>query len=107
LYPPTPSESENAECGKHDGGRNADGFHREPVGDPVADEHGRDVRQHYAERCAGDDRMTASLTLLDIACGTGNQQIANRNVTPNARFVGLDGSAGMASISASGGLVAA
>jgi len=38
---------------------------------------------------------TASLTLLDIACGTGNQQIANRNVAPNARFVGLDGSLGM------------
>jgi len=38
---------------------------------------------------------TASLTLLDIACGTGNQQIANRNVVPNARFVGLDGSLGM------------
>jgi len=37
---------------------------------------------------------TASLTLLDIACGTGNQQIANRNVVPNARFVGLDGSLG-------------
>jgi len=37
----------------------------------------------------------ASLTLLDIACGTGNQQIANRNVAPNLRFVGLDGSLGM------------
>jgi ubiquinone/menaquinone biosynthesis C-methylase UbiE len=37
----------------------------------------------------------ASLTLLDIACGTGNQQIANRNVAPNVRFVGLDGSLGM------------
>jgi ubiquinone/menaquinone biosynthesis C-methylase UbiE len=38
---------------------------------------------------------TATLTLLDIACGTGNQQIANRNVAPNVRFVGLDGSLGM------------
>ena len=28
-------------------------------------------------------RPTASLTLLDIACGTGNQQIANRSVAPN------------------------
>ena len=37
----------------------------------------------------------ASLTLLDIACGTGNQQIANRGLTPNAKFVGLDGSLGM------------
>jgi len=32
---------------------------------------------------------------LDIACGTGNQQIANRGLTPNAKFVGLDGSLGM------------
>jgi ubiquinone/menaquinone biosynthesis C-methylase UbiE len=37
----------------------------------------------------------ASLTLLDIACGTGNQQIANRGRAPDARFVGLDGSLGM------------
>jgi ubiquinone/menaquinone biosynthesis C-methylase UbiE len=37
----------------------------------------------------------ASLTLLDIACGTGNQQIANWRLVPNARFVGLDGSLGM------------
>src|SRR5215813_12824756 len=37
----------------------------------------------------------ASLTLLDIACGTGNQQIANRDLVPEARFVGLDGSLGM------------
>ena len=36
-----------------------------------------------------------SLTLLDIACGTGNQQIANRGLAPDARFVGLDGSLGM------------
>jgi ubiquinone/menaquinone biosynthesis C-methylase UbiE len=38
---------------------------------------------------------TAALTLLDIACGTGNQQIANRVVAPDASFVGLDGSLGM------------
>src|SRR5246127_1122533 len=38
---------------------------------------------------------TATLTMLDIACGTGNQQIANRGLTPNAKFVGLDGSLGM------------
>jgi len=37
----------------------------------------------------------ASLTLLDIACGTGNQQIANQRLAPDARFVGLDGSLGM------------
>jgi ubiquinone/menaquinone biosynthesis C-methylase UbiE len=36
----------------------------------------------------------ASLRLLDIACGTGNQQIANR-LAPDARFVGLDGSLGL------------
>jgi hypothetical protein len=28
---------------------------------------------------------TATLTLLDIACGTGNQQIANWGLTPNAK----------------------
>jgi ubiquinone/menaquinone biosynthesis C-methylase UbiE len=38
---------------------------------------------------------SASLTLLDIACGTGNQQIANRGLAPDARFVALDGSLGM------------
>jgi ubiquinone/menaquinone biosynthesis C-methylase UbiE len=38
---------------------------------------------------------SARLTLLDIACGTGNQQIANRGLAPDARFVGLDGSLGM------------
>jgi ubiquinone/menaquinone biosynthesis C-methylase UbiE len=38
---------------------------------------------------------TAGLTLLDIACGTGNQQIANRGLAPDAKFVGLDGSLGM------------
>jgi ubiquinone/menaquinone biosynthesis C-methylase UbiE len=39
-------------------------------------------------------RPAASLTLLDIACA-GNQQIADRGLTPNAKFVGLDGSLGM------------
>jgi len=38
---------------------------------------------------------TTTLTLLDIACGTGNQQIANRGLAPTAKFVGLDGSLGM------------
>jgi ubiquinone/menaquinone biosynthesis C-methylase UbiE len=38
---------------------------------------------------------TANVTLLDIACGTGNQQIANRGLAPDAKFVGLDGSLGM------------
>ena len=35
------------------------------------------------------------LTLLDIACGTGNQQIANRDIVPDASLVVLDGSLGM------------
>src|SRR5262249_17003447 len=39
--------------------------------------------------------LTVTLTLLDIACGTGNQQIANRGVAPDASFIGLDGSLGM------------
>ncbi|MBV8937391.1 MAG: methyltransferase domain-containing protein [Alphaproteobacteria bacterium] len=38
---------------------------------------------------------TTTLRLLDIACGTGNQQIANRDLAPNAQFVGLDGSLGV------------
>jgi ubiquinone/menaquinone biosynthesis C-methylase UbiE len=33
--------------------------------------------------------------LLDIACGTGNQLVANRTIAPSARMVGLDGSLGM------------
>jgi ubiquinone/menaquinone biosynthesis C-methylase UbiE len=35
------------------------------------------------------------LSLLDIACGTGNQLIANRSLAPHARLVGIDGSLGM------------
>ena len=38
---------------------------------------------------------TADLSLLDIACGTGNQLIANRSLAPQAQLVGLDGSLGM------------
>jgi ubiquinone/menaquinone biosynthesis C-methylase UbiE len=40
-------------------------------------------------------RTVAPLALLDIACGTGNQLVANRAVAPDARMVGLDGSLGM------------
>jgi ubiquinone/menaquinone biosynthesis C-methylase UbiE len=40
-------------------------------------------------------RPPASLSLLDIACGTGNQLVANRTVAPGARMIGLDGSLGM------------
>jgi ubiquinone/menaquinone biosynthesis C-methylase UbiE len=36
--------------------------------------------------------QAGNLTLLDIACGTGSQQIANRGLAPDAKFVGLDGS---------------
>ena len=34
-------------------------------------------------------------SVLDIACGTGNQLIANRALLPDAAMVGLDGSLGM------------
>jgi ubiquinone/menaquinone biosynthesis C-methylase UbiE len=37
----------------------------------------------------------ASLSVLDIACGTGNQLIADQCVAPRARLVGIDGSRGM------------
>jgi ubiquinone/menaquinone biosynthesis C-methylase UbiE len=35
------------------------------------------------------------LSLLDIACGTGSQLVANRPIVPGARSVGLDRSFGM------------
>jgi len=37
----------------------------------------------------------ADVSLLDIACGTGNQLIADRCLAPRARLVGVDGSLGM------------
>jgi ubiquinone/menaquinone biosynthesis C-methylase UbiE len=37
----------------------------------------------------------ARLALLDIACGSGNQLIANHSVVPEARLVGIDHSLGM------------
>jgi ubiquinone/menaquinone biosynthesis C-methylase UbiE len=37
----------------------------------------------------------ASLSALDIACGTGSQLVINRSVVPNARLVGVDRSLGM------------
>lgn len=43
-----------------------------------------------AERAASD-----TLSLLDIACGTGNQLVANRAIAPHARMIGIDGSLGM------------
>lgn len=36
-----------------------------------------------------------ALWLLDIACGTGNQFIANRAAVPEAKMVGIDRSSGM------------
>jgi ubiquinone/menaquinone biosynthesis C-methylase UbiE len=36
-----------------------------------------------------------SLALLDIACGTGNQLVANSPTAPHSRMIGLDGSLGM------------
>ncbi len=35
------------------------------------------------------------LALVDIACGTGNQLIANRSLAPRASMAGVDGSHGM------------
>jgi len=37
----------------------------------------------------------SGLSLLDIACGTGSQLVANRSIVPDARLVGLDRSLGM------------
>ena len=37
----------------------------------------------------------APMDVLDIACGTGNQLIANRTIAPAARLVGIDASLGM------------
>jgi ubiquinone/menaquinone biosynthesis C-methylase UbiE len=40
-------------------------------------------------------RLDKRLALLDIACGTGSQLIANRPIAAQARMVGVDGSLGM------------
>jgi ubiquinone/menaquinone biosynthesis C-methylase UbiE len=45
----------------------------------------------FLAECAASD----ALSLLDIACGTGNQLVANRAIAPDARMVGIDGSFGM------------
>jgi len=43
----------------------------------------------------GERGSSDRLSLLDIACGTGSQLIANRVIAPDAWMVGLDGSLGM------------
>lgn len=43
----------------------------------------------------GERDSLGELALLDIACGTGNQLIANRLMLPTARIVGIDHSLGM------------
>lgn len=45
---------------------------------------------------------SGALALLDIACGTGNQLIANHRTVPDARLVGIDHSLGMLRRSAQG-----
>jgi len=57
--------------------------HREKSVDP-------ELAAFLAERAS-----SAPLSLLDIACGTGNQLVANRPIAPHAMMVGLDGSLGM------------
>src|ERR1700730_6590706 len=39
-------------------------------------------------------------SILDIACGTGSQLVANRSVVPDALLIGLDRSLGAASSTA-------
>src|SRR5271167_4678733 len=57
--------------------------HREKSPDPA-------LASFLAERSA-----LGTALLLDIACGTGNQLVANSAIAPRARMVGLDGSLGM------------
>ena len=40
----------------------------------------------FMAQCASADRPS----ILDIACGTGNQLVANHSIMPDARLVGLD-----------------
>jgi hypothetical protein len=54
---PHPAHGDDTESREHDGGCDADGFHRQLVGDPVTDEYGRDIRQHHAERRAQDHEI--------------------------------------------------
>ena len=51
------SQGENADRGKDEGSDEPDGFDRELVSNPIADQYGGDVRQHHAECRAEDDRV--------------------------------------------------
>lgn len=42
--------------------------------------------------------LEGDLDVLDVACGTGNQIVASQTVLPDARFVGVDASAGMLTV---------
>jgi ubiquinone/menaquinone biosynthesis C-methylase UbiE len=57
--------------------------HREKSPDPA-------LAAFLAERSA-----LGTALLLDIACGTGSQLVANRAIASSARMVGFDGSLGM------------
>src|SRR5579872_2158357 len=57
--------------------------HRKKSPDP-------EVAAFIAERRPGE-----MLAVLDIACGTGNQLVANRAIAPDAFIAGVDGSLGM------------
>ena len=52
------------------------------------------IAQHASSDC---------LCLLDIACGTGSQLVANRPIVPDAQLVGLDRSFGMLALARSKG----
>ena len=55
---------------------------------------GRALDPEFAELVAAR-RSAAPVAVLDIACGTGSQLVANREAAPRARLVGLDRSRGM------------
>jgi SAM-dependent methyltransferase len=65
----------------------ADLYDSQPYREKSADP---ELAAFLAERARSD-----TLSLLDIACGTGNQLVANRIIAPHARMMGLDGSFGM------------
>jgi hypothetical protein len=52
-----PGEGEHPKTSEHDRSSDADRLHREPVGELVPEKYRRDIGEHHAERCAGDDRV--------------------------------------------------